>query len=81
MSVKEIRQLTGLSQQKFGDLYHIPLRTIQNWESGTNEIPEYTLKLLERTVREDYPAKKQFFRRYLLSFYRHYHTKKVRYLI
>lgn len=53
MTIKEIRALTGLSAQKFGDKYHIPLRTIQNWEGGVSEAPEYTLKLLERVVRED----------------------------
>lgn len=53
MTIKEIRSLTGLSAQKFGDKYNIPLRTIQNWEGGVREAPEYTLKLLERVVRED----------------------------
>ena len=43
MNCKELRTLTGLSQKKFGDLYSIPLRTIQNWEQGTNEAPEYVL--------------------------------------
>ena len=53
ITCKEIRAITGLSQKKFGDLYSIPLRTIQNWEQGTNEAPEYVLLLLERAVRED----------------------------
>lgn len=54
MSIKEIRQLTGLSQQKFGDLYSIPKRTIQDWEAGKMTPPEYTIKLLERVVKEDF---------------------------
>ena len=54
ITCKEIRALTGLSQKKFGDLYRIPLRTIQNWEQVTNEAPEYVLLLLERAVREDF---------------------------
>ena len=54
ITCKEIRALTGLSQKKFGDLYRIPLRTIQNWEQGPNEAPEYVLLLLERAVREDF---------------------------
>lgn len=54
ITCKEIRSITGLSQKKFGDLYRIPLRTIQNWEQGTNEAPEYVLLLLERAVREDF---------------------------
>ena len=54
ITCKEIRALTGLSQKNFGDLYRIPLRTVQNWEQGTNEAPEYVLLLLERAVREDF---------------------------
>ena len=54
ITCKEIRSITGLSQKKFGDLYSIPLRTIQNWEQETNEAPEYVLLLLERAVREDF---------------------------
>ena len=51
---KAIRQKTGLSQQKFGDRYGIPKRTIQNWENGVNEPPEYVLSLLERLVDIDF---------------------------
>ncbi len=54
MSIREIRELTGLSQQKFGDLYKIPLHTIQNWEYGVRQCPEYTLLLLARAVKEDF---------------------------
>lgn len=54
MTIKEIRALTGLSAQKFGDKYGIPMRTIQNWEGGVNTPPEYVLKLLERVVKEDF---------------------------
>lgn len=54
MTIKEIRSLTGLSQQKFGDKYNIPLRTIQHWEAGTRSCPVYVRELLERAVREDF---------------------------
>jgi len=56
MDIKEIRKLTGLSAQKFGDKYDIPLRTIQNWEGGVNTPPPYLVKLLERVVKEDIEA-------------------------
>lgn len=58
MDCKEIRMLTGLSQQKFGDYYHIPKRTIENWEMGKTIPPEYVLELLERAVREDFPVER-----------------------
>ena len=54
MTIKEIRDITGLSQKKFGDLYSIPLRTIQNWETAQRIPPAYVLKLLERAVKEDF---------------------------
>ncbi len=54
MTIKEIRELTGLSQAKFGEKYNIPKRTIENWESGNRKPPEYLPDLLERVVRADY---------------------------
>lgn len=54
MSIKEIRQLTGLSQRKFSEFYNIPRRTVEDWEAGKSEPPEYTRALLERVAREDF---------------------------
>lgn len=54
MTIKELRALTGLSAQKFGDKYKIPLRTIQNWENGVRQPPVYLVELLERAVKEDF---------------------------
>ena len=58
LTIKDIRLMTGLSMQKFGDLYGIPLRTIQHWEGGDRKCPDYVLKLLERVVKEDFQEKK-----------------------
>lgn len=54
MKCKEIREITGLSQQKFCEMYGIPISTLQKWERGANEPPEYLLLLLERAVKEDF---------------------------
>lgn len=53
MDVKELRNLTNLSQQAFSEKYGIPKRSIENWESGKRTPPEYVIKLLERAVKED----------------------------
>lgn len=45
--VKALRKLSGLSAQKFGDKYGIPLRTIQEWERGGRNAPEYVIDMLE----------------------------------
>ena len=52
--IKEIRELSGLSQDKFGQKYSIPVGTLRNWEQGKRECPDYVLSLLERVVREDF---------------------------
>lgn len=54
LTIKEIRNLTGLSQNAFGQKYNIPLRSIQNWESGSRECPVYVKQLLERAVKQDF---------------------------
>ena len=54
MTIKELRALTGLSQQKFGDKYGIPRRTIQNWELGYRKPPDYIVGMLEAEIKKDY---------------------------
>ena len=51
--VKDLRLKTGLSAQKFGDRYGIPMRTIQNWEYEKTIPPLYVVGLLRRVVLED----------------------------
>lgn len=54
MTIKEIRALTGLAQEKFSAKYHIPKRTIENWESGVSAPPRYVVELLEYRVKSEY---------------------------
>ena len=56
MELKEMRKLLGLSQAAFGERYNIPVRTIQDGESGRRTAPIYVLELLERVVTEDSEA-------------------------
>lgn len=58
MTIKEIRALTGLSQVKFCEKYHIPLNTLARWEQGKREPPDYLVELLEFKVMEDYKVEK-----------------------
>ena len=54
MTVKEIRELTNLSQKEFSEKYHIPKRSIENWETGTRSCPIYVLELIEYRVKAEY---------------------------
>lgn len=46
------RHWESLPAIAFGTKYRIPTSTIQKWEQGANEPPEYVLLLLERVVTE-----------------------------
>lgn len=53
MTIKEMRLLLQVSRTDFSRQYHIPLRTLEDWESGKRNPPNYVLELLERVVKED----------------------------
>lgn len=53
MDTKEIRAILGISRIEFSRKYGIPIRTLENWDAGTRNPPEWLLALLERVVRED----------------------------
>lgn len=48
MSIKDMRQALGLSRPAFSARFLVPVRTLENWESGANKCPEYVrLALLQ----------------------------------
>lgn len=53
MDIKEIRNISGMSQRTFAEKYHIPKRTYEGWEIGERKPPIYVLEMLERIVKED----------------------------
>jgi len=53
MTVTKIRNLLGISRAEFSRRYEIPIRTLENWEAGVRQAPEWTVKMLERIVKED----------------------------
>lgn len=53
MNIREMRTRLGDTQSEFAARYHIPFRTVQNWETGLRKPPEYIMSLLESRIRED----------------------------
>ena len=53
MDIKEIRNISGMSQRAYAEKNHIPKRTYEGWEIGERKPPEYVLEMLERIVKED----------------------------
>lgn len=53
MNTKEIRAILGISRAEFSRRYGIPVRTLENWDAGKTNPPEWLLDLLKRVARED----------------------------
>lgn len=49
-NIKELREMTGLSQSEFASKYKIQKRTLQNWEQGISKAPEYFINLLSKDI-------------------------------
>ena len=45
-----VRNMTGMNRKEFAEWLAIPYRTMQDWELGTSQVPEYVLKLVAYKV-------------------------------
>ena len=52
-TIKELREGLGLSQAKFAERFYLSVRTLQNWEQGYRETPEYVIKLIEKIIESE----------------------------
>ena len=46
MNIKEAREFAGLTQKEVEEQFAIPVRSIQNWEAGIRQPPEYVEEYL-----------------------------------
>lgn len=51
MKIKELREITGLSQQQFADKFKIPVGSLRNWEQEKRSPPEYLPGMIEEILR------------------------------
>ena len=56
--IKELRELAGMNRKEFCEYFEIPYRTMQDWELGKREIPEYLLRLMAYKVKMEAIYKK-----------------------
>ena len=50
-TLKNIRNEIGLNRREFSDYMGIPLRTLEEWESGRRKMPDYLLRLITYQVK------------------------------
>lgn len=53
-TLKSAREKAGLTQKKVAEHLSVPVRTIQNWEQGYREAPEYLLKMYLYVLYTDF---------------------------
>ncbi len=54
--IKAIREETGMTRPQFSEWLGMPLRTLQAWEKGTREMPDYVLSLIAYKVHMEKAA-------------------------
>ena len=53
LTFKELRKLSGMNMVQFSKYFEIPYRTIQNWDAGVRQCPDYLLKLMQYKIENE----------------------------
>ena len=48
--VRELRDMSGLTQKAFAEHFDIPLSTLQKWEHGTSSPPRYVINMIANSL-------------------------------
>ncbi len=49
--IKKLREESGMSRKEFAKVYGMPVRTLEEWEVGRRNPPEYVVRMLAYIVR------------------------------
>lgn len=53
MNIKQLRPLSGMTQKQFSEYFGIPLRTLEDWETGKSECKSYIISLIEYKLKNE----------------------------
>ena len=53
MTFKELRKASRMTQKEFANYFNIPLRSIENWESGARNCNQYLIDLMHYKLRNE----------------------------
>lgn len=53
MTIKELRKLSGMTQQAFADYFGVSKRAIESWEGGQRQCPDYLLNLMKYKLEKE----------------------------
>lgn len=52
LKIRLVRRAVGMSQSQFAKAYHVPLRSLQNWEQGSRE-PDSAIEALIKLIAHE----------------------------
>lgn len=50
LTIKNLREKSGMSQKQFADYFEISIRTIQSWEQNLRTPPDYVVIMMEKIL-------------------------------
>ena len=50
----EMRKMTGMNRKEFAECFKIPYRTMQDWELGNRQMPDYLLRLICYKIENEF---------------------------
>ena len=53
MKFKDLRLASGMNRREYAEYFEMPYRTVQSWELGERECPEYLLKLMHYKLEKE----------------------------
>jgi len=53
MTFRELRQKAGMTQKAMAEYFHIPQRTVEEWDAGRRKVADYLLELMVFKLQTD----------------------------
>lgn len=53
-TIEELRNCVHMNKTQFSEYLDIPYRTIQNWEAGIRQCPNYVIRLIEYRLKHEF---------------------------
>lgn len=53
MTIKQLREASGMTQKAFANYFGFSYRSVQSWEGDQRECPAYLLALIEYKLRKE----------------------------
>lgn len=53
MTIRDLITASGMTQRSFAEYFRIPLRTVENWSTGSRSCPPYLIDLIEYKLRSE----------------------------